>query len=45
MLPDTDLKHKCNSINKLIVLVLDVKSWLVADKSCKLMKWKLTKIN
>ena len=45
LLPDIDLKHKCNNINKLIILVLAVQSWLVADKLYELMKWKLTKIN
>ena len=45
MLPDIDLKHKCNNINKLKILVLVVQSWLVADKLYELMKWKLTKIN
>ena len=45
LLPDIDLKHKCNNINKLIILVLVVQSWLVADKLYELMKWKLTKIN
>ena len=38
MLPDIDLKHKFNNINKLIILVLVVQSWLVADKLYELMK-------
>ena len=45
MLPDIDLKHNSNNINKLIILALIVQSWLVAGKLYELMKWKLTKIN